>query len=81
MGLAALSQPFKLNLARAPHEEQLRNYGGHTVLIEPLASMAAMEDFLWPRVQRSSAEAAREEANKASKNLPKDVSSPGIDTL
>lgn len=32
------------------------------VMIEPFASVQAIEDFLWPRVQRSAAEKAREEA-------------------
>ena len=73
IGLAALAQPLKLNLVRAGHEEQLRNYGGHTVLIEPLASMAAVEYFLWPRVQRTAGEAAREEAAKASKLAAEEV--------
>ena len=73
MGLSALSQPLKLNLVRAPHEEQLRNYSGHTVLIEPLASMAAVEYFLWPRVQRSAGEAAREEAAKTSRAAAEEV--------
>ena len=61
-GLAALTQPFKLRLARAPHEQALRDYSGNVVLIEPLATMAAVEDFLWPRVYRSSAVAAAAEA-------------------
>ncbi|KAK9798991.1 hypothetical protein WJX73_009807 [Symbiochloris irregularis] len=51
-GLAALSQPFQLRLARAAHERQLGDYGCNTVLIEPLATMFAVEDFLWPRVYR-----------------------------
>lgn len=63
-GLAALTQPFKLRLARAAHEEQLRDYGVHTVLIEPLASMAAVEDFLWSRVTRSAAERDLEAAER-----------------
>lgn len=57
-GLAALTQPLKLHLTRAPHEEQLRDYSMHTVLIEPLASVVAVEDFLWPRVMRTPAQAA-----------------------
>ena len=57
-GLAALAQPFKLRLSRAPHERQLRDYSSNVVLIEPLATMAAVEDFLWPRVYRSEAPAA-----------------------
>lgn len=54
-GLAALAQPFKLRLARAEHEKQLKDYSSNVVLIEPLASMTAVEDFLWTRVYRSEA--------------------------
>ncbi|XP_010690374.2 E3 ubiquitin-protein ligase UPL3 [Beta vulgaris subsp. vulgaris] len=51
-GLSALSQPFKLRLCRASGEKSLRDYSNTVVLIDPLASLAAVEDFLWPRVQR-----------------------------
>ncbi|GMI73373.1 KAKTUS, UBIQUITIN-PROTEIN LIGASE 3 [Hibiscus trionum] len=52
-GLGALSQPFKLRLCRASGEKSLRDYSSNIVLIDPLASLAAVEEFLWPRVQRS----------------------------
>ncbi|KAJ1277415.1 hypothetical protein BS78_04G002400 [Paspalum vaginatum] len=52
-GLSALAQPFKLRLARAQGEKSLRDYSSNIVLIDPFASLAAVEDFLWPRVQRS----------------------------
>ncbi|KAK8629783.1 hypothetical protein V6N13_078611 [Hibiscus sabdariffa] len=52
-GLGALSQPFKLRLCRAPGEKSLRDYSSNIVLIDPLASLSAVEEFLWPRVQRS----------------------------
>jgi E3 ubiquitin-protein ligase TRIP12 len=52
-GLSALSQPFKLRLCRAQGEKSLRDYSSNVVLIDPLASLAAVEDFLWPRVQRT----------------------------
>ncbi|XP_076899021.1 E3 ubiquitin-protein ligase UPL3-like [Bidens hawaiensis] len=52
-GLGALSQPFKLRLCRANGEKSLRDYSSNIVLIDPLASLAAVEDFLWPRVQRT----------------------------
>ncbi|KAL2537776.1 E3 ubiquitin-protein ligase [Forsythia ovata] len=52
-GLSALSQPFKLRLCRVQGEKSLRDYSSNVVLIDPLASLAAVEDFLWPRVQRS----------------------------
>ncbi|XWS62647.1 hypothetical protein CRYUN_Cryun06bG0028600 [Craigia yunnanensis] len=54
-GLSALSQPFKLRLCRAQGEKSLRDYSSNVVLIDPLASLAAVEEFLWPRVQRSDA--------------------------
>lgn len=52
-GLGALSQPFKLRLCRASGEKSLKDYSSNIVLIDPLASLAAVEDFLWPRVQRA----------------------------
>ncbi|XP_057456554.1 E3 ubiquitin-protein ligase UPL3 [Lotus japonicus] len=52
-GLNALSQPFKLRLCRAQGEKSLRDYSSNVVLIDPLASLAAIEEFLWPRIQRS----------------------------
>ncbi|KAL6839690.1 hypothetical protein ACP4OV_030378 [Aristida adscensionis] len=52
-GLGALSQPLKLRLCRAQGEKSLRDYSSNIVLIDPLASLAAVEDFLWPRVQRT----------------------------
>ncbi|XP_047332949.1 E3 ubiquitin-protein ligase UPL3-like [Impatiens glandulifera] len=52
-GLSSLAQPFKLRLCRAQGEKLLRDYSSNVVLIDPLASLAAVEDFLWPRVQRS----------------------------
>ncbi|XP_022763058.1 E3 ubiquitin-protein ligase UPL3-like isoform X2 [Durio zibethinus] len=52
-GLSALSQPFKLRLCRAQGEKSLRDYSSNVALIDPLASLAAIEEFLWPRVQRS----------------------------
>ncbi|KAL0923505.1 hypothetical protein M5K25_007564 [Dendrobium thyrsiflorum] len=52
-GLSALSQPFKLRLCRAQGEKSLRDYSSNIVLIDPLASLAAVEEFLWPRIQRS----------------------------
>ncbi|KAJ8512361.1 hypothetical protein OPV22_002795 [Ensete ventricosum] len=52
-GLGSLFQPFKLRLCRAEGEKSLRDYSSNVVLIDPLASLAAVEEFLWPRVQRS----------------------------
>jgi E3 ubiquitin-protein ligase TRIP12 len=52
-GLSALSQPFKLRLCRVQGEKGLRDYSSNVVLIDPLASLAAVEEFLWPRVQRN----------------------------
>uniref|UniRef100_A0A0D6QT53 HECT-type E3 ubiquitin transferase n=1 Tax=Araucaria cunninghamii TaxID=56994 RepID=A0A0D6QT53_ARACU len=52
-GLSALSQPFKLRLCRAQGEKSLRDYSSNVILIDPLANLAAVEEFLWPRIQRS----------------------------
>jgi len=52
-GLAALSQPFKLRLCRESGQRSVRDYSSNVVLIEPLATMRAIEDFLWQRVQLS----------------------------
>ncbi|KAK1274292.1 E3 ubiquitin-protein ligase UPL3 [Acorus gramineus] len=52
-GLSALSHPLKLRLCRATGDKSLRDYSSNVVLIDPLASLAAVEDFLWPRVQRA----------------------------
>ncbi|KAM0853504.1 hypothetical protein ACQ4PT_051008 [Festuca glaucescens] len=52
-GLSALSQPLKLRLCRAHGEKTLKDYSSNIVLIDPLASLAAVEDFLWPRIQRT----------------------------
>lgn len=53
-GLRQLAQPFKLRLRKCAGNdtEQLRDYSHHIVLIEPLATMASIEDFLWPKVDR-----------------------------
>ncbi|KAJ7561778.1 hypothetical protein O6H91_03G040800 [Diphasiastrum complanatum] len=51
-GLSALTQPFKLCLCRAPGEKALRDYSSNVVLIEPLATLVAVEEFLWSRVRR-----------------------------
>ncbi len=56
-GLRQLSQPFKLKLKRATSEDaagELKDYSHHIVLIEPLATMASVQDFLWPRVSSGS---------------------------
>lgn len=52
-GLSALAQPFKLRLCRAQGEKSLRDYSSNVILIDPLANLAAVEEFLWPRIQRS----------------------------
>jgi E3 ubiquitin-protein ligase TRIP12 len=54
IGLRQLAQPFKLCLKRNPSSsggDDLRDYSHHVVLIEPLATMHSVQDFLWNRVQ------------------------------
>ena len=62
-GLSALTQPFKLRLCRAAGEKTLRDYSTNIVLIEPLATLVAVEEFLWPRVKRQEAGASTSEAS------------------
>lgn len=55
-GLRHLSQPFKLRLRKALADNGgtgLRDYAHHVVLIEPLATMASVQEFLWPRVREA----------------------------
>ncbi|CAH8338587.1 unnamed protein product [Eruca vesicaria subsp. sativa] len=83
-GLSALAQPLKLRLCRAPGEKALRDYSSNIVLIDPLASLAAVEEFLWPRVQRSesSVKPAAPTGNTEPGTLPSSagVSSPSSST-
>ena len=78
-GLAFLAQPFKLRLARHPSEKQLRDYGANVVMIEPLASFGAIEDFLYTRVYRTGTSPEKPlEASKAEegKGGPSDPPAP-----
>ncbi|KAF8088217.1 hypothetical protein N665_0549s0027 [Sinapis alba] len=83
-GLSALAHPLKLRLCRAPGEKALRDYSSNIVLIDPLASIAAVEEFLWPRVQRSesSVKPAAPAGNTEPGTLPSGagVSSPSSST-
>ncbi|GAM27040.1 hypothetical protein SAMD00019534_102150 [Acytostelium subglobosum LB1] len=49
-GLKYLAQPFKLKLSREGGDESLRDYAANVVLIEPLATITAIEEFLLSRV-------------------------------
>lgn len=55
-GLSALRQPVKLRLCRGEGETSLRDYSSNVVLIDSLANLAAVEEFLWPRVHRGEAD-------------------------
>ncbi|PNT60766.1 hypothetical protein BRADI_5g04567v3 [Brachypodium distachyon] len=76
-GLSALSQPFKLRLCRAQGEKSLKDYSSNIVLIDPLASLAAVEEFLWPRVQRNeSISSAAVSSAKNSESVTPDTPAP-----
>lgn len=49
--LRMLSRPFRLRLQRERDEESLRTFPPSVVLIEPLATGRAIEDFLWNKVR------------------------------
>ncbi|KAL8115765.1 hypothetical protein AgCh_022317 [Apium graveolens] len=75
-GLSALVQPFKLRLCRAQGEKSLRDYSSNVVLIDPLASLATVEDFLWPRVQRN--ESGQKPLSSAPKSESKATHDAGV---
>ncbi|KAM7475155.1 hypothetical protein LguiB_022398 [Lonicera macranthoides] len=75
-GLSALSQPLKLRLCRAPGEKALRDYSTNILLIDPLASLAAVEEFMWPRLERSESG----EKISASAGNSESTSTPGSTT-
>ncbi|PRQ22591.1 putative aminoacyltransferase, E1 ubiquitin-activating enzyme [Rosa chinensis] len=81
-GLSALSQPFKLRLCRAQGEKALRDYSSNAVLIDPLASLVAVEEFLWPRIQRSDSgqKAAASAGNSESGNTPTGAGASSLST-
>jgi E3 ubiquitin-protein ligase TRIP12 len=65
-GLKALTQPFKLRLTRAAGEAAtLKEYASNVVLIEPLATIGAVEEFLWSKVRRSQARASHDSERDA----------------
>jgi len=45
-GLKYLTQPFKLKLTKEGDNENLKDYSSNVVLIEPLATITAIEEFL-----------------------------------
>jgi len=63
-GLKLLAQPLKLRLTRDESDTTVADYGGSVVLIEPLATINAVHDFLWPKVfqAQSSAQLPHDEA-------------------
>lgn len=83
-GLSVLSQPFKLRLCRAQGEKTLRDYSSNVLLIDPLASLVAIEEFLWARVGRPEAEqkASATGGNSGSGTIPAggSASSPSMST-
>ena len=51
-GLGCLARPLKLKLVRGAGEAGLKDFAGHVVLVEPLATVSAVERFLLSRVVR-----------------------------
>ncbi|XP_074339779.1 E3 ubiquitin-protein ligase UPL3-like [Apium graveolens] len=51
-GLSVLSRKCNLCLCRANEDESLIDYSSHVLVFNPLATLAAVEEFLWPRVQQ-----------------------------
>jgi len=51
-GLKVLTQPFKLKLQRIDEDESslLKDYSENLIMVEPLASIQSIENFLWPKI-------------------------------
>ncbi|GIM11450.1 hypothetical protein Vretimale_14948 [Volvox reticuliferus] len=64
-GLSLLTHPFKLRLCRHGSDNSLRDYSSNIVLIEPLATMMAIEEFLYPRVYRGTSAASQQQGSAA----------------
>jgi E3 ubiquitin-protein ligase TRIP12 len=66
-GLSVLARPFKLRLCRATGARAgLKEYSSNVILVEPLATLTAIEDFLYPRVHKPESAAATSTASAAS---------------
>ena len=50
-GLKFLTQPFKLKLVKESTESNLKEFGDGVILIEPMASVQAISDYLATRVK------------------------------
>mmetsp|Transcript_4897 Transcript_4897/g.5952 ORF Transcript_4897/g.5952 Transcript_4897/m.5952 type:complete len:1457 (-) Transcript_4897:33-4403(-) len=50
-GIKFLAKPFKLRLKRSSDETVLSDFSSNVVGIEPLASVGAVEKFLWDKIQ------------------------------
>ena len=74
--LAALGRPFKLCLKKDAADKGLRDYSTNVVLVEPLATLAAVEEFLLPRVHIRCTPGSGEEA-PSGQGGPPDGAEPG----
>ena len=50
-GIKYLTRPFRLRLQRAEGEESVADFSSNSIGIEPLASIRAIEDFLWDKIR------------------------------
>lgn len=60
-GIKYLAKPFKLRLHKSDDEKMLVDFSSNIVGIEPLASVAAVEKFLWDKIQPTEEEQKAEE--------------------
>eukprot|EP00002_Diphylleia_rotans_P040930 TRINITY_DN9833_c0_g2_i9.p1 TRINITY_DN9833_c0_g2~~TRINITY_DN9833_c0_g2_i9.p1 ORF type:complete len:1473 (+),score=252.80 TRINITY_DN9833_c0_g2_i9:299-4717(+) len=51
IGLRSLTQPFKIKLTKAEGEHGLKDYALGMINVEPLATVQAVEDFIWSKVR------------------------------
>eukprot|EP00892_Ulva_mutabilis_P001731 jgi/Ulvmu1/11559/UM079_0002.1 len=76
--LYALTQPVKLTLRSAPGSK-LRDCTSSTVLVEPLARLTAVEDFVRGRIRPSSVHEVRVDHRSGSDTAPSTQQKPGCE--
>ncbi|MGA1739149.1 MAG: hypothetical protein ACO4AM_07710, partial [Candidatus Nanopelagicaceae bacterium] len=73
--LSGLVRPFKVRFKRESNDHQeLADYSNNVVLVEPFATLSAIEDFLYPRVHKSSGAPRRSARFSPPANMDEDMS-------
>jgi E3 ubiquitin-protein ligase TRIP12 len=67
--LAGLVRPFKIRFKLCSDANDLSDYSSNVILVEPFATLSAIEDFLYPRVQKRTSRGAADSTPRRSSRL------------